>query len=77
MSIKEKEQFGPQLRSTLDHSSIRKLYFFGSFRTREILRYYYIEKRVDATKSEFLHKSRFCGPCVGSDENNNFVYITK
>ena len=32
---KEKEKFGPQLRSNLDHYDIRKLNFFGDFITRE------------------------------------------
>ena len=71
VSSKEKEKFGPKMRSVLAHYDKSKLHFFGYFRPRGIHRYFPTKKTVDKMESEFEYYSQFCHLCVGSDENKN------
>lgn len=65
---REMKRYGSLFRSALAFAGLSALDFFGDLRTTSDLT---SSEGIDLVDSEFEHYSRFCGPCIGADENQN------
>jgi hypothetical protein len=71
VSTREKELYGPKLMSALARTGLECLDFFGGIATKEVSRYSPVAKEVSLVEDEYEHYSKFCGPCVGHQDNDN------
>ena len=76
VSTREKKEVGPHILSAMAYSNRSQLDFFGDLRTSDEM-VNGTHGYVNMFSNEFEHFSRFCGPCVGGDENNNLSNAQK
>jgi hypothetical protein len=63
--------YGPKLMSALARTELECLDFFGGLATKQVRRYSPVAKEVAMVDDEYEHYSKFCGPCVGHQDNDN------
>ena len=76
VSTKEKRDVGPHIRSAMAYSNLSMLDFFGDLQTSNEM----INGKngyESIVKNEFEHYAQFCGPCVGTNENENLSNAQK
>ena len=76
VSTREKKEVGPHIQSAMAYSNLSQLNFFGDLRTsNEMMND--TKGYVNMFSNEFEHFSKFCGPCVAGDENDNLSNAQK
>ena len=76
VTTKQKKKVGPHIRSAMAYSNLQSLDFFGDLQISSEL----IKGKSGyegMVKNEFEHYTQFCGPCVGTHENENLSNAQK
>ena len=70
VSLKDKKEVGPHIRSKMDYFNLSNIDFFGDLQTSTemVNGKHGFESMI---KNEHEHYTQLCGPCVGENENQN------